>query len=459
MITTRFAPSPTGMLHLGNVRTALLNWLYARKHGGRFLLRFEDTDRDRSQDKFVQAIQDDLCWLGLDWDGEPLFQSAHAAKHREALAQLAGQGQAYRCFCSESQLALDRKLAASRGQPPRYAGRCRELAAPESEARGQREDFVWRLAVRGESGEVLVHDQLRGDVRFSFSDLDDPVVVRSDGTFTFLLPNAVDDALDGVTHVLRGDDHLSNSAYQVWLLESLGRVAPKYLHHGLLLGQDGAKLSKRTGSHSVAELRQDGLFPEALAQSMARSGHPNMPDDLGDAASLAVYFDAGNLSTAHVRWSDDEMWRWHARMLHGMDVERLSGLLKPDFDDLDMARLRAFAALVQGNIDKVEDAAAFRRLVDCDGAIKDDALAVLGETGASFFVLAMRLWEDMDTPDWQVWVTKLKQDSGRKGKALFMPLRAALTGSLHGPEMTRVVGFLGVDGVRKRLENVIEQDL
>jgi glutamyl/glutaminyl-tRNA synthetase len=263
--------------------------------------------------------------------------------------------------------------------------------------------------------------------------------------------------LDGVTHVLRGDDHLTNSAYQVWLLESLGHVAPKYLHHGLLLGQDGAKLSKRTGSHSVAELRQAGLFPEALAQVMARLGHPNMPDALPDVASLAGHFNAEHLSTAHVRWSDDEMWRWHAHMLHGMDVERLSKLLQADFNGLDVARLRAFAALVQGNLARVEDAATFRRLVDHDAAITDDAWAVLNEAGASFFALALQSWEDMATPDWQAWAAKLKQESGRKGKSLFMPLRAALTGSLHGPEMARVVNFLGVDGVSQRLKNVIER--
>ncbi|MDX8411647.1 MAG: glutamate--tRNA ligase [Mariprofundaceae bacterium] len=457
MIITRFAPSPTGLLHLGNVRTALLSWLFARKHGGRFLLRFEDTDRDRSRDRFVQAIEDDLRWLGLGWDDEPLFQSAHAAKHQEALAQLAGQGLAYRCFCSPSQLTLDRKLAASRGQPPRYTGRCRGLASVESASRAEQENFVWRLAVHDESGEVLVHDQLRGDIHFSRADLDDPVVVRSDGSFTFLLPNAVDDMLDGVTHVLRGDDHLSNSAYQAWLLEALGHVAPKYLHHGLLLGADGAKLSKRTGSHSVAELRQAGLFPEALIQTMVRLGHPNMPDASRDMASLAGHFDAEHLSTAHVRWSDDEMWRWHARMLHGLGVDRLSGLLQADFDDLDAARLRAFAALVQGNLARVEDAAAFRRLVDVDAPMTDEAMALLGETDAAFFALAVQFWEDMDAPDWQAWVAKLKQESGRKGKLLFMPLRAALSGSEHGPEMARVVEFLGVEGVRQRLKNVIER--
>ncbi|MFQ5519652.1 MAG: glutamate--tRNA ligase, partial [Mariprofundus sp.] len=316
-IVTRFAPSPTGMLHLGNVRTALLNWLYARKHGGRFLLRFEDTDRERSEAEYIRAIETDLKWLGLDWDGDVLFQSAHAEKHQNALQSLASKGHAYRCFCSENQLNLDRKLATSRGLPPRYSGHCRKLSVDKSSERAARESFVWRLAVHQSEGEVVVRDQLRSDVHFACSDLDDPVVVRSDGSFTFLLPNAIDDALDGITHTMRGDDHLTNSAYQVWLLERLGYAAPVYFHHGLLLGEDGAKLSKRTGSHSVKELREAGLFSEALIQSMARLGHPNIPEDAHTASELVEYFDAEHVSTSSVRWSDEAMWRWHIRLLHG----------------------------------------------------------------------------------------------------------------------------------------------
>jgi len=459
MITTRFAPSPTGLLHLGNVRTALLNWLYARKHGGRFLLRFEDTDRSRSQSEFIAGIEEDLRWLGLDWDGDALFQSAHAASHRKALEKLAERNLAYRCFCSESQLSLDRKLAASRGQPPRYTGRCRQLSGAESETIAERERFVWRLAAHGDDGGITVIDQLRGEVHFARADLDDPVIVRSDGTFTFLLPNAMDDVMDGVTHVLRGDDHLTNSAYQVWMLESLDHAAPVYLHHGLLLGQDGAKLSKRTGSHSVAELRQAGLRPEALIQTMARLGHPNLPDELADAAAIAGHFDAVHLSTAHVRWSDDEMWRWHARMLHGMDGQGLSSLLRPMFPGMQENRLLEFASLVQGNLERVEDAHTFARLVDHQAAMADEVLVVIREAGTEFFAQALRAWEDMGAPDWQAWVEALKKTSGRKGRQLFLPLRAALTGCLHGPEMARVVDFLGVDGVSGRLHQVIEREL
>ena len=456
-VVTRFAPSPTGMLHLGNVRTALLNWLYARKHGGRFLLRFEDTDRDRSETHFIEAIQRDLAWLGLNWDGEPLFQSSHHEKHTGALEQLAAQGDAYRCFCSASQLNLDRKLATSRGLPPRYSGRCKALSSEESKQRSESEPFVWRLAIRSDAGEVVVRDALRSDVHFACTDLDDPVVVRSDGTFTFLLPNAVDDALDGITHTMRGDDHLTNSAYQVWLLERLGYVAPVYLHHGLLLGEDGAKLSKRTGSHSVDVLRGEGLFSEALIQAMARLGHPNIPEECLTTNELAEHFSAEHVSTSSVRWSDEQMWRWHTRFLHTLDPIRLAPLLKPFFPDLADDQLVSFAMLVEGNLNRVEDVKAYVRVTDSSVAIEQEDMQVIDQAGEGFFRVALKAWEELETVDWKGWTDAVKEKTGCKGKQLFLPLRVALTGMQHGPEMSHVVTFLGRDGVVTHLEDVLKR--
>ncbi len=452
-VVTRFAPSPTGLLHLGNVRTALLNWLYARRHRGRFLLRFEDTDRDRSREEYIRAIQEDLRWLGLDWDGEARFQSAHAEQHRQALERLAADGLAYRCFCSESQLHLDRRLATSRGLPPRYQGRCRNLSAKEAESRAKDEPFVWRLAVHADAGEVRVHDALRGDVVFRLADLDDPVIVRSDGSFTFLLPNAVDDTLDGITHVLRGDDHLTNSAYQVWLLQKLGHRPPVYLHHGLLLGQDGAKLSKRSGSHSVAELRGAGLLPEALIQAMVRLGHPNIDEDALAMKDLLSAFDAGQVSTSAVRWSDEEMWRWHARLLHALPGDRLLAMVREHLPDTDAA----FVELVRPNLQRVQDAAAFVRLLQADAPLALEALAIAREAGASFYAAALQCWRNLDSADWKAWTACIREETGCAGRALFLPLRVALTGMTHGPEMSAVVAYLGREGVAARIENVQEQ--
>ncbi|MDQ6998285.1 MAG: glutamate--tRNA ligase [Mariprofundus sp.] len=450
-VITRFAPSPTGLLHLGNVRTALLNWLYARKHGGRFLLRFEDTDQDRSQQQYIDAIQFDLNWLGLNWDGDVLFQSKHADNHRKALDQLAEKGMAYRCFCSETQLNLDRKLAASRGLPPRYAGRCRQLSDEESLARAQSEPFVWRLRIHADDGEVVVSDLLHGDIRFAQRDLDDPVVVRSEGSFTFLLPNAIDDALDGITHAVRGDDHLTNSAYQVWMLEQLAYTPPHYLHHGLLLGQDGAKLSKRSGSHSVVELREEGLLPGALVQAMGRLGHPNMPEQAHTAMALADHFEAEHVSTSSVKWLDEDMWRWHTRLLHELDSELLIPLLLLHVPDAGHDRLVSFASLIEKNLERVEDAVLFQRLLDIDAALEPEALSVLCEAGTAFYQQALDAWQP--DSEWKSWTAAVKEKTGCKGKALFMPLRVALSGALHGPDMSSVVTFLGSEGVVARVEH------
>ncbi len=460
-VVTRFAPSPTGLMHLGNVRTAMLNWMFARKMGGTFLLRFEDTDQSRSEQQYIDALKMDMLWLGLQWDGEPLFQSAHAEQHRTALENLAEANLAYPCFCTESQLNLDRKLATSRGLPPRYNGRCRALSAEERQAKlDAGETHTWRLAVHADSGEVVVPDLLRDNVVFLRKDLDDPVVVRSDGTFTFLLPNAIDDAMDGVTHVLRGDDHLTNSAYQVWMLESLGYTAPVCLHHGLLLGEDGAKLSKRTGSHSVADLRAAGLFPEALQQAMIRLGHPNIPDDALSLDALMQHTDVEHLSTSSVRWSNDDMWRWHTKILHSKSASELAPLLRQALAkhhiDMDEKQLLALAEMMRGNLNRVEDILDFQRLFDETSDISDEHVVVLQEAGSVFFNHALTTAKATSGTDWKAWTTALKEASGVKGKALFMPLRIALTGQAHGPEMSKVVVFLGADGIQIRLHQVLE---
>jgi len=460
-VVTRFAPSPTGLMHLGNVRTAMLNWMFAKKMGGKFLLRFEDTDQSRSEQQFIDALKEDMLWLGLQWDDEPLFQSEHAKQHQEALDKLAEENLAYPCFCSESTLNLDRKLATSRGLPPRYNGRCRHLATEERQQRlDASEPHTWRLAVHATEGEVVVPDLLRDNVHFLRKDLDDPVVVRTDGTFTFLLPNAIDDAVDGISHVLRGDDHLTNSAYQVWMLESLGYTAPVCLHHGLLLGEDGAKLSKRTGSHSVSELREAGLFPEALQQAMIRLGHPNIPDDATTIETLTEHTDIEHLSTSSVRWSNDDMWRWHTKILHGQPDDILAPLLTSALakEDVELAADKALdlANIMAGNLNRIEDVLLFKRLLTLSEPLEAEDVSVLQETGQEFFKQALETWLRLSEISWQDWTNALKEVSGKKGKQLFLPLRLALTGQPHGPEMSRVVLFLGKEEVELRLNNVLD---
>jgi len=457
MVITRFAPSPTGRMHLGNVRTALLNWLYARRHEGRFILRFEDTDVARSDSSFVSAIEEDLIWLGLNWDGEARFQSAHADQYRQALADLVDQGLAYRCFCSESTLALERKLASSRGLPSRYNGVCRKLSSEESAERGSHESHVWRLATHGGEGEIHVRDLLRGKVEFGRPNLDDPVIRRSDGSYTFLLPNAVDDMVDGITHVLRGDDHLTNSAYQVFIMQALRHKPPAYLHHGLLLASGGGKLSKRSGSQTLTALRDQGIMPEAVVQAMTRLGHPNLPDEVLPLSTLGRRFDAEHLSPAAVIWSDEELWRWHTRVLHEMPVPRLAPLLRPFVPDGCGHRLDVFTSLVQPNLSLASDARGFVRLIDPGYELPVETMKVIRKAGESFFDVASQTWRVCAEKDWQPWMERLKTETGLKGRKLFLPLRAALTGCLHGPGMRDIVDFLGADGVCLRLEDAIRR--
>jgi glutamyl-tRNA synthetase len=313
--------------------------------------------------------------------------------------------------------------------------------------------------VHDDEGEVVVPDLLRDNVHFLRKDLDDPVVVRSDGTFTFLLPNAIDDAVDGITHVLRGDDHLTNSAYQVWMLQSLGYTPPVCLHHGLLLGEDGAKLSKRTGSHSVADLRKAGLFPEALQQAMIRLGHPNIADDATTIEALTAATDIEHLSTSSVRWSNDEMWRWHTKILHTKPAAELAPMLQKILADaaiaVDEQQALTLTEMMAGNLSRIEDVLQFKRLLDENTSFSADDMNALKEAGHTFFEAALSTSQAGDCTDWKAWTTALKEASGAKGRGLFMPLRIALTGQAHGPEMSKVVVFLGEAGIQTRLQQVL----
>lgn len=452
-VRTRFAPSPTGLIHLGNVRTILLNWLYAKKSGGQFFLRFEDTDRDRSTNDFIEACKQDMQWLGLPWDDDVSFQSQNQTQHQEALDQLHAKGLAYRCFCTEQQLNLDRKLNHARGLPSRYNGRCRHLSSEESEQRAQSEAHVWRIAAHQDEGAIHVHDTLRGSIEFLQRDLDDPIVLRTDGNFTFLLPNAIDDALQEITHVVRGDDHLSNSAYQVWILEKLDYTPPHYLHHGLLLGKDGSKLSKRTGSHSIRDLRENNISAQALVQSMLRLGHPNMPEELLDTQGMCEAFQPEKLSCSAVRWQEDELSRWQKLMIHDMDSEALAAIIEPLLDNIDAQTCLSFTKLIQGNISRVEEYQDYLRLLNATHPAAESAQESLKEAGSAFFQTALQLWQGQD---WKTWQQAVRAETGHKGKALFMPLRAALSGLKHGPQMNEMVLFLGQEGVKARLEDTIK---
>lgn len=452
-VVTRFAPSPTGYLHVGNVRTALLNFLFARKFGGRFRLRIEDTDKKRCERRFVNALYEDLRWLGLAWDDDVVFQSERKQDHLAALEALQAKGAAYRCFCSQERLALDRKLARAKGETPRYVGRCRGLDPQVAEERARAgEPHVWRLAAHADWGEVVVPDFIREQVVFHRSDLDDPVLVRADASFTFLLPNVVDDATDGVTHVLRGDDHLTNSAYQVFILQQLGTAVPTYLHHGLLLDEQGKKFSKREKGMEIRMLRSQGLLAEALLQALVRLGHPNLPERPLTLEELIRYFEPERLSLSPARWSMQDAWRWNQRVIQSMDEKSLSGLLKECFPHVEEARLQAFARLIKGNIRSIHEARDYARLLN-PSHLLEEGDRILRDAGVDVLRIALIEWEKQG--DYAAWIKGLKRLTGRKGKALFLPLRAALMGKASGPALEDAVAFLGYEGVCVRLREAI----
>jgi glutamyl-tRNA synthetase len=437
-VRVRFAPSPTGRLHVGNVRTALINVLFARKAGGVFVLRFDDTDSERSRPEFVEAIRDDLRWLGLDWD-EEAFQSARAARHAEVVAALKADGRLYACYETPEELEYRRRRQRARGLPPIYdrAGLALTDADRDRlEAEGRRPH--WRLKLAHE--DIRWDDLVRGPCHYDAAHLSDPVLVRADGTLLYTLPSVVDDIDMGISHVIRGEDHVVNTAVQIQLCRLLGGTPPAFAHLSLMTDAGGGGLSKRLGSLSVADLRDDGLEPMALNALLARLG---TSDDVAPVASLADLietFDITHFGRAAPKFDPADLTRLNARLLHGLDYDSA----RPRLAALKADAGPAFWEAVRGNLERFADVAewhavAFGDIVPRAGAAEDAgflraALEALPEETAG------TPW-DGDT--WGAWTGALKAATGRKGKGLFMPLRLALTGQPKGPELAALLPLIG----------------
>jgi glutamyl-tRNA synthetase len=441
---TRFAPSPTGLLHVGNIRTALHAWLLAKKHGGRFLLRIDDTDAERSREEYVAAIRADLAWLGLEPDGEER-QSARLAIYEEAFARLREAGRVYRCYETAHELDLKRKVLLGRGLPPIYdrAG----LALSEADhARFAAEGVVphWRFKLdRGEPIEWL--DGVRGPQHFDPAQLSDPVIRRADGSWLYMLPSAIDDAEMGVTDVLRGEDHVSNTAVQIQMFTALfaagfgaAKALPYFAHTALLVGAEG-KLSKRLGSLSGAALRERGIEPAALAALLARLGTSLPVEPISSRAVLVETFDLATFGRAPARFDEAELERINHAIVHQLDYAEVAVRLPEGMDETAWLALRP-------NLEKVTDAYDWWQVVT--GPVESppfdaEARAYLAEAAR---VLA---WNG---DPWASLTESLKAATGRKGKALFLPLRQALTGRDHGPDMHALLPLIGEAEARRRLE-------
>ena len=435
-LKVRFAPSPTGLLHVGNARQALINWLFARAQGGRYLLRLDDTDSERSTPEFAAAIEEDLRWLGLDWD-EKAVQSERLDRYSAAAECLKAAGRLYACYETPEELGLKRKVALSAGRPPIYDRAALDLSEAQKaafEAEGRRPHWRFKL----EPGEIAWNDLVRGPVSFQGENLSDPVLIREDGRPLYTLTSVVDDVELEVTHILRGEDHVANTAVQVQLFQALGGEVATFGHLSLIAGAGGESLSKRLGSLSLASLRESGLEAMTVNCYLARLGTPDPVEPFTDLAALAEGFDLSRFGRATPKFDPAELEHLNARLLHVTPYAEVAERLPQGFDaDL--------WAAVRPNLTRLAEAEVWQNI--CRGPVIPQI------EDADFARQAAELLppEPWDDTTWAAWTGAVKQATGRKGKALFLPLRLALTGLDHGPELKALLPLIGRERAEKRL--------
>lgn len=438
-VKVRFAPSPTGKLHVGNVRTALVNWLFAKGQGGSFVLRIDDTDLARSTQAYEDGIEADLAWLGLTWD-ERYNQSKRFDRYEEAAARLKAAGRLYPCYETADELDRRRKVQLSRGLPPIYDRAALSLTEAEKaafEAEGRRPH--WRFKLDGKR--VAWEDLARGHAEVDTASMSDPVLVREDGLFLYTLPSVVDDIDMAITHIIRGEDHVTNTGAQIEIFEALGAAAPGFAHTPLLVDADGAALSKRLGSLSISDMRDQGYEPIAITSHLGKIG---TSDNLEIAASmdeLGAGFAFSKMGRAPARYDTADLDRLNAQAVHGIDYAEA----KPRLETLGADLGEAFWATVRGNLSRFGD------VVDMAKIVAGPVTPVIED--AAFAAAALELLpETIDGEAWSAWTSAVKDRTGAKGKGLFMPLRLMLTGQAHGPDMAAMIPLIGRERMARRLK-------
>ena len=437
-VVTRFAPSPTGRLHVGNIRTALHNWMWARKQGGRFLLRIDDTDAERSREEHVVSIRDDLAWLGLAPDGEER-QSARFDLYERRFAELADAGRVYPAYETQQELDLKRKIQLGRGLPPIYDRAALALTDADRarlEADGIRPHWRFRL---DHSAPIEWHDLIRGPQRFDPATMSDPVVRRADGSWLYLLPSVIDDIDMGITHVVRGEDHVSNTAAQLQMFDALAAAPPAFAHEALLTGSEG-KLSKRLGSLGADPFREAGIEPQAIVALLARLGTSDPVEPLADAAPLLETFDFARFGRAPARLDEGELAQLNARIVHQLDYDSVASHLPAGMDAAGWDAIRP-------NLSTLAEAADWWQVVEGPVAAAFDPQDTEFLAQAATAAAAL----DWSNDPWHALTAALKETTGRKGKALFLPLRRALTGRDSGPDMAALLPLIGRDRALDRL--------
>jgi glutamyl-tRNA synthetase len=444
-VTVRFAPSPTGLLHIGNLRPALLNWLFARNRRGTFLLRIDDTDTERSKESHVEAIRRDLSWLGLTWDSE-FRQSARLPLYHAAAERLKAAGRLYACYETPEELDRRRKRQLARGLPPVYDRAALALtdadrAKLEQEGRRPHWRFLLSGAEAGEGAQAAWHDLVRGDQHVDLRSLSDPVLIREDGAVLYTLASVVDDIDLGITQIIRGDDHVTNTGVQIDIFRALGARPPGFGHHSLLVAADGSALSKRLGSLGLAFFREKGLEPMAVADYVASLGLSEAPELVTSMAELAARFDLGKLSRAPARFDEMELEDLNARLLHNADYNSVAERLKA----FELKDAEAFWIAVRGNIRRFCDAADWAQVVG--GSVRP----VIEDAGLCETARGLAPPEPWGPETWGTWTASIREATGKKGRLLFHPLRLALTGRDAGPDMRSLLPLIGREKTRARL--------
>lgn len=436
---TRFAPSPTGKLHVGNVRTALHNWLLAKKTGGRFLLRIDDTDAARSREEHVDSIRADLAWLGLTVDGEER-QSLRFDIYELEFQRLAASGRIYRAYETSQELDLRRKVLLGRGLPPIYDRAALKLTDADHEAKAAAgETPHWRFLLDHDQP-ITWDDGIRGGQNFDARQMSDPVIRRADGSWLYMLPSAIDDIAMGVTDVLRGEDHVSNTATQIQMFTALGAQPPRFAHEALLTGSEG-KLSKRLGALGMADFREQGIEPEAIVTLLARLGTSDPVDPTLDTNALAASFDLARFGRAPARFDEADLHRVNAQIVHRLSFDRVAHLLPNGMGEVAWEVIRP-------NLAHIDEAKGWWQVVTgpiTAPAFDEETRAFLAQAA----VVAATL--DWANDPWKALTSALKESTGRKGKSLFLPLRQALTGQDHGPEMAALLPLLDQQEAVRRL--------
>ncbi|MCB1422289.1 MAG: glutamate--tRNA ligase [Nitratireductor sp.] len=449
-ITVRFAPSPTGNIHIGNARTALINWIYARQNAGSFILRYDDTDKARSKQEYADGIARDLAWLGIKPDRVER-QSERSEAHEAATQKLKDSGLLYACYETADELDRQRKRLAMRGLPPVYnrAGlsyNAEELAKFEDEGRKPH----WRFLLPNHKGdpsqpertEIHWDDLVRGPQTVDLASLSDPVLIREDGSWLYTLPSVVDDIDMGVTHIIRGDDHVTNTGVQIAIFEALGATAPGFGHHNLLTTASGEGLSKRLGSLSLQALAEDHYEPMAVASLATLIGTSGPVEAVATMDELISRFDIASVTKSAAKFDVSELDKLNAKLVHELSFGAVA-------DRLTVAGAvgdEAFWLAVRGNLDKVEDAAFWWQKIENAAPQIDAEDTEFVQTAAG--LLPAEPW---DETTWGTWTAAVKEVTGRKGKGLFMPLRKALTGESHGPELAAILPLIGRERTLARL--------